>query len=76
MCKAPSELEASRGSGGKDPDPKDRVSNRFLAAHRVPILLPPYASMGSNDTPPRVTDRQTKAQEGLSHPDGEAAQEE
>lgn len=64
------------GGRGKDLDPKDKVSNRYWAAHKVPILLALYASMGSNDPPLQVTERQTKAQEGLSHPDGRAAQEE
>lgn len=31
---------------------------------------------GTNDIRPQVTERQAKAQEGLSHPDSEAAQEE
>ena len=40
-------LEASRGSHGKGPDPKDKVSNRYLAAPGVPIPLTTYVSRGA-----------------------------
>lgn len=72
--RSPSELEASRESHEKGLNPKDKVSNRYLAAPRVPILLTTYVSRGAMTL--LKSQRQTKAQEGLSHPDGEAAREE